>query len=162
VHGYDLGKKEIKLHFGREADRWFSMSEFERVWRAGGYWSVEILPPMIIPDGVGEPQALESVMALERSQRWREARAAYMNILLKWPTSSVAWFGLGNVSAAIGLYGESEKAYLSALAIAPHAAPIWNNLSEIYLRQGLKSQWAKAKHQDSSLITFNPLKEIRL
>jgi len=136
VVGFDLARDEIVLRSGRERRRIVPLRVFERTWRRGDYWAMVALPPGVLPRTAEELPYLQAVIALERMQRWDEARRAYHAALERWPASLGAQLGLGNAAYALGDRAGAELAYRAAASRHPGAAIAFNNLAQVLAELG--------------------------
>ena len=134
--GYDLDRKAVILHSGKEEHEVFGIGLFERTWRRADNWAVVVLPPDVLPAAATEADVLDGAAGLERAKAYPAAVKAYQAIVARWPRDWAAYFGLGNVRFAIGDFAAAERAYRQALAIRPNEPAIWNNLAYALARQG--------------------------
>lgn len=131
VVGFDLAREEVVLRSGRERRRIVPLRVFERTWRRADYWAMVALPPGVLPRTAEELPYLQAVVALERMQRWEEARKAYRAALERWPASLGAQLGLGNAAYALGDRPGAERAYRAAASRHPDAGIAFNNLAQV-------------------------------
>ncbi|HEX7045438.1 MAG TPA: PA2778 family cysteine peptidase [Burkholderiales bacterium] len=136
VVGFDLTRDELILRSGRERRRIVPLRVFERTWRRGDYWAMVALPPGVLPRTAEELPYLQAVVALERLQRWEEARRAYDAALERWPASLGAQLGLGNAAYALGDRAGAERAYRAAASRHPDAGIAFNNLAQVLVELG--------------------------
>ncbi len=132
--GYDLATKELRFHSGLNRDFILSMNQFERVWSRAGAWSLVVLKAGTLPATATLEDDLNAASALERTQKFEEAKTVYLSINEKWPESMGALFGLGNVYYALGDYRASVMIFEKASKLAPQSADVRNNLAEGYLK----------------------------
>ena len=127
--GYDLERREIVLHSGRDAMRRVALDTFERTWARGDRWALVVLPPRRLPATGNEIALLQAAAGLERAGQSAAAALAYRAILDRWPDSFGAWMGLGNARFAAGDPTAAEAAFREAIAHHPKAPEAWNNLA---------------------------------
>lgn len=142
VVGFDLARGEVVLRSGRERRHVTRLGTFEHTWRRGGYWAIVALPPDRLPQTAEELPYLQSVLALEKLKRWRDAATAYGSALDRWPQSLGAQVGLGNSRYALGDLREAETAFRAATRDHPQAAVAFNNLAQVLADQG---RWNEAE-----------------
>jgi len=142
VVGYDLARDEVVLRSGTERRHRVSFKVFERTWRRGGAWAVAVLPPAELPATAQELPYLRTVTAFESLGQPALAATAYQAAARHWPTSIVAWFGLGNGLYAQGDYSGAAAAYRQVLSLAPGYAPALNNLAQTLADQGALTEAA--------------------
>jgi tetratricopeptide (TPR) repeat protein len=136
VVGFDLPRGEITLRSGLEARHTVALTTFERTWARGDYWAVVILPPDKLPRTAEEARYLESVVALERPQRFEATAAAYGAALKRWPKNLVAQLGLGNSRYRLGDLAGAHEAFRRATRDHPGSAPAFNNLAQTLMELG--------------------------
>lgn len=142
VVGFDLARDEVVLRSGGEARHVVPVMTFERTWRRGDYWAMVVNPPERIPRTAEETRYVQSIVALERLQRWDETSRAYRAALARWPQSLVAQLGLGNSRYALNDLAGAERAYRAAAAAHPDAAVAFNNLAQTLADQ---RRWQEAE-----------------
>ena len=98
--------------------------------------------PEKIPRTAEETRYLQSVVAIERLQRWEETSRAYRAALARWPESLVAQLGLGNSRYALNDLPGAEAAYRAAATAHPDAAVAFNNLAQTLSDQ---RRWQEAE-----------------
>jgi tetratricopeptide (TPR) repeat protein len=146
VVGFDLARGEITLRSGLEARHTVALATFEHTWARGDYWAVAVLPPDRLPRTAEEARYLETVVALERLQRWEESGAAYAAALKRWPKSLTARLGLGNSRYRLGDVPGARAAFEQATRDHPESAPAFNNLAHTLMELGeLKKAEAAAR-----------------
>lgn len=131
--GYDLEARDLILHSGTNENYRLGLSTFERTWRRGDYWALVVLKPGQLPVRADEIAVLRAAAGLERVAQYVPAAGAYEAIAARWPTSSAAHFGLGNVRYRLRNLAGAEAAYRRAIeAVSGEAAgPAWNNLAYV-------------------------------
>lgn len=138
--GYDIEKREITLHSGRQRDRKMSLNKFAHVWARGGSWAVTVTPPGKLPVSAEEVPVLRAAVGLERAGLAAEAARAYRAILVRWPQSFGASIGLGNARYAIRDYDGAAQAFAKATALRPNSAAAWNNLAHTMAAMGQRAE----------------------
>lgn len=128
VIGYDIGRKEIRLHSGPDANSIESMKVFENSWRLGRYWGLLILPPGQLSASAGELAHATAAAALEQQGLLEQAKLSYLAIIKKWPSSLGALIGLGNVFYQQKEYEVAVKYLRQAKAAHPDVPAVLQNL----------------------------------
>lgn len=136
IVGFDLPRGEITLRSGLEARHTVALTTFEHTWERGEYWAVVVMPPDKLPRTAEETRYLESVVALERLQRFEVTAAAYRAALARWPKSLVAQLGLGNSRYRLGDLAGALAAFRRATRDHPGSAPAFNNLAQTLMETG--------------------------
>jgi len=80
--------------------------------------------------------AFGAAHALEREENLAAARAAYRNLLARWPDCALAWYNLGNLEARLDQQAAAIAAWREAIARAPHFPEALVNLAAMQLRHG--------------------------
>lgn len=142
VVGFDLSRTEVVLRSGREPRRITALRTFEHTWARGDYWAVVVLPPDKLPHTAEELPYLQSVLALEKLQRWQDAATAYRTALTRWPKSLGAHMGLGNSRYTLGDLRGAEAAFRAATRNHPDAGVAFNNLAQVLADQ---KRWREAE-----------------
>jgi tetratricopeptide (TPR) repeat protein len=145
--GYDLDRKWIVMHSGKDETEVLGVDLFERTWRRADNWALVVLPPDTLPVAAAEADVLDGATGLERVKATTAAAQAYQAIVGRWPQNWAAYFGLGNLQFANGAYPAAEQAFRRALAIKPGEADIWNNLAYALAGQGKSTEAVKAARQ---------------
>jgi hypothetical protein len=139
VTGYDLNAQTIVLHSGPTRDLRMSLTAFENTWARSAHWSVTVVPPTVLPVSADETAVLAAAAALERTDK-AAAAAAYRTALARWPASSTAWIGLGNLQFAQQEHAQAAASYERAVKLNPDAADGWHNLAWAYQALGDRAQ----------------------
>jgi len=136
VIGYDLTKKAIILHSGRDARRQMNWSLFIRTWQRASYWGLVVLPTSELPASADEKSYLNAVLGLEEAGQWEGAARAYAAALERWQHSIGALMGLGNCRYATGNLIGAERAFRRAIEAHPQNGAAFNNLAHVLADQG--------------------------
>jgi predicted double-glycine peptidase len=128
THGYDLNRKVIHMHSGKEKNKIWSLKRFERSWKLADYWGLVILPPGELSESADEIAHLKAAAALEELSNLEAATKSYKAILYRWPTSSAAQIGLANIAYKNKDYKSTVKILREALMTSPDSEPIKHNL----------------------------------
>jgi tetratricopeptide (TPR) repeat protein len=142
VVGFDLDQANVVLRSGIEERRITSLQTFEHTWARGNHWGVVVMPPDRLPQTAEERPYLESVVTLEKLQRWRESATAYTTALKRWPQSLGAAMGLGNSRYALNDLPGAEEAFRAATLGHPEAGAAFNNLAQVLADQ---QRWEEAE-----------------
>jgi tetratricopeptide (TPR) repeat protein len=136
VIGFDLPHNEIILRSGRTARHIIAIDTFEHTWKRADYWAVVVTAPEQLPETAEETPYLQSVIALERLQRWDQTAKAYTAALKRWPKNQTAQLGLGNSRHALGDLAGAEAAFRRATRDHPDSAAAFNNLAQTLAERG--------------------------
>lgn len=134
--GYDLDRGDIILRSGTSAREAMPLSTFEHTWARGNYWGMVNLKPGQLPVGAGEAAVADAVVALEKSARPQQARAAYQAALKRWPRNLILQLGLGNSAYAAGDRHAAAAAFEDATRDHPDSAAAFNNLATVLSELG--------------------------
>jgi len=142
--GYDSPGDEVMLHSGLNARQRLSMPVFQNTWARAEDWGLLVLNPDELPATAVEGKFVEAVIGLEKAKQPAAAVDAYRAALSRWPHNLAAMMGLGNSYYALGDFKNSEAAFRRAVAFHPDSGAAWNNLADVLLRQGQKSEALEA------------------
>jgi len=145
--GYDLAQRRMILRSGVERRITRSFALFEKTWQRAGHWALAVVDPDTIPATASAQSYLAAVVDMEQVGGLESARRGYATALRRWPDNLLALGGLGNSAYALGDYAAAESAYRAALAIAPDAAALWNNLAYALARLGRRDASLEAIEQ---------------
>lgn len=143
VVGYDLARDEIVLRSGVTQRLAVTLSNFERTWARSRHWAMLPLPPERLPVTAGADAYVSAVAALERIDA-ANARLAYEVALKRWPGHPLAGLGLGNAAYRMRDLKTAESAYRRTALAHPRSGDAWNNLAQVLLDQGRKSEAREA------------------
>lgn len=133
VIGYDQQEDVFLLRSGPHQRLVMSTRHFERRWRLGDYWAMVALAPGELPGWVQKAQYEEQLAYLEAV--WSPSlESVYRQMLARWPDSTSANLGLGNIAFGRGQLGAAETHYLQVLATDEENIAALNNLAEVYGR----------------------------
>ncbi len=143
VIGFDRKHNILLLRSGRTERLEMSTFTFERTWSRGQYWSMLALAPGRLP-ATAEPKVYAvATAALERINP-RAAQSAYAAALRQWPEERTALLGAGNTAYALGQLAVAIDAYRATVSLHPDFAEAWNNLAQVLLEQGKRSEASQA------------------
>jgi tetratricopeptide (TPR) repeat protein len=143
VIGFDQERHVLLLHSGVTARMEISLVAFERTWARGQYWAMLALPPGQLP-ATAEPQVYSAAAAtLERTDA-HGAQQAFAAALQRWPDERAALLGAGNTAYALGQREAAAKAYRQTVLKHPDFADGWNNLAQVLLELGRRSEARQA------------------
>jgi Tfp pilus assembly protein PilF len=83
---------------------------------------------------------VEAVIGLEKAKQPAAAVDGYRAALSRWPHNLAAAIGLGYNYCMLGQLESCETAFRRAVALHPDSGAAWNNLADVLLRQGQKSE----------------------
>jgi hypothetical protein len=149
--GYDLPADEIVLHSGLHAAERISLWVFQHTWARSQNWGLLVLKPGNLPATVEESLWVEAALGLERAKQPAAAVESYRAALSRWPHNPSAMLGLGNSYYALGDLKNSEIAFRTAAEAHPGNGAAFNNLADVLLRQGRKSEALDAVRQAIAL-----------
>jgi len=149
--GYDIPADEIVLHTGLNAGERTSMGIFQNTWARAENWGLLVLKPSQLPTTAKETLWVEAALGLERAQQPAAAVESYHAALSRWPQNLSAMMGLGNSYYALGDLKNSEIAFRRAAEAHPENGAAFNNLADVLLRQGRKSEALDAVRKAISL-----------
>ncbi|MGH8251275.1 MAG: PA2778 family cysteine peptidase [Steroidobacteraceae bacterium] len=129
--GYDAGKNVAILRSGRKERLEMRWQRFAGTWHRGGRWAITTLEPGLIPPHADPDRYVEAVAGLEAAGKLEAAAASYDAALARWPQSSHAWLGRGNVAYGQGDLPAAASAYARAIELAPGDAAPRNNLAQV-------------------------------
>ncbi len=142
VVGIDAGAQRVLLRSGRDRRRVMRDWRFDDSWRWAGRWGFVLLEPGrdAIPAWAEEGEYLAAVASLEAVPGQRGvAETAYRGATERWPGSSLAWLGLGNVLYAQGRRGDARTVWQKAVDAAPDAPVPHNNLATVLGELGCRA-----------------------
>jgi tetratricopeptide (TPR) repeat protein len=136
VVGYLPQERRVVLRSGDVERYVISEAKFIRSWERADYWSVVVLRADELPVVADESRYLKTVATLESMRQHDAALQAYQTALRRWPTSTLALLGLGNVHYARGDLAEAESAYRDLLRRDPNHMIALNNLAQTLADRG--------------------------
>lgn len=142
VDGYVPGRPIFRLQYGDGQARWTSLPHLERAWRGAGHALLVVRPK-------GPDHDLQRGLALEAAGDAAGAAETYRRVTVFHPTSVRAWVNLGNAESLAGRRESAERAYRSALAVAPGDVDALNNLAWLLLEEGTRLEEAEALARDA-------------
>jgi tetratricopeptide (TPR) repeat protein len=135
VIGYDLGRADIQLRSGTDAQQRLSMSLFEKTWRDGGYWARVVLSPDQLPATAIPLEVAKAAQDLHATGQAQAAWQVYQSAADRWPDTPLIWLGLGNSAYGLADYAASAVAFIRMIELQPHDFQGWNNLAYALARQ---------------------------
>lgn len=144
VHGYDIPRREIKLHSGPDASKLESFKVFENSWKLSDHWALVVLRPGELSASASEVAHVAAIAQLEQAGMKEEARASYEAVLTKWPESLAASVGLGNIAYSKKDLQNAVLHLRRAVTHHPSSAIAWHNLATAERDAGLKSSSRKS------------------
>lgn len=136
VIGYDAESDEIILRSGTNNRKLMSRKRFLSAWQRSGSWALTVLPPGKLPAQVDIRRYLRSIIELETIGQWPAAEVSYLAVLQRWPTNTLARFGLANTLRAQGKLNEAIDQYRLVLNNDAAHKPARNNLADSLLKLG--------------------------
>ncbi|NVK41850.1 MAG: PA2778 family cysteine peptidase [Oceanospirillaceae bacterium] len=126
--GYNLSEQVLILRSGTEKRRITPLGLFERTWSRGGYWSLLMLPPQVLPIQIEPVNAVRAALELEASSA-EAARQSLQASARRWPDHYLVQMASGNAELTAGQAASASSAFRRALELKPGAADAWNNLA---------------------------------
>jgi tetratricopeptide (TPR) repeat protein len=136
VVGFDPGRDELILRSGARPRARMSATRFLRSWEQADSWGLVLLRPGELPAFPSREPYLDAASAMEDMGQSEAAAAAYAAALELWPSSEIAWLGLGNSRYAGGDLEGAESAYRVLLEISPGNVIALNNLAQVLSERG--------------------------
>jgi tetratricopeptide (TPR) repeat protein len=140
VVGYLADEKQFVLRSGAHARLLVSRRRFAHTWMRGQRWALVALRPGELPARADARRYLQSVAAVESVGDFDTAIAGYRSATDRWPHNETAWLGLGNALYGKGDLKYAGDAYRRSLALQPGSAITLNNLSQVYLELGCRTE----------------------
>ena len=138
--GYDVPADEVILHSGPHTRKRTSMRLFQNTWARAEDWGLLVLNPGELPATAAESKFVEAVIGLEKAKQPAAAVDGYRAALSRWPHNLAAMMGLGYSYYVLGDFNSSETVFRRAVDLHPDLGAAWNNLADVLLRQGRKSE----------------------
>jgi tetratricopeptide (TPR) repeat protein len=126
--GYDRETKEMILHSGEEAERIESFRRFDATWARSDRWAFVALPPGQLPEAISAYRALDAIASYEQVQGPRAALPAWEAFAVRFPTTAMGHFALGNARHVIGNQEGAIEAFREAVRQDDELAVAWLNL----------------------------------
>lgn len=136
VVGYDLEQGDIVLRSGTTERLVMPLSTFEHTWARSGYWGMMALPPGRLPVSAEERQAVDALVAFEKSADAARAHKAYESALRRWPHNFTLHLGFGNAAYAAGDRLAAAAAFRRATESFPNQGAAYNNLATVLAELG--------------------------
>ena len=140
VKGFDLGREKVILNSGTFENYEMSLKTFELTWARSEYWAMVVLEPGKMP-ATAEPSTYYiALAALEETQPQAGIANGYLSGLKVWPTDRNLLMGYGNLLYQSGNTAEAAVMFRNVISYHSDYAPAWNNLAQILLENGEKTQ----------------------
>ena len=140
VIGLDFTDDTVIMHSGTTSHKRISLRTFAYTWARSNYWGLLVLPPSLLPAAATEEDCLRAVGHLERLGRWDIAAGGYQSVLRRWPESLPAIIGLGMCRYGQGDLKTAETIFRHATLKFPDEGVLFNNLAQVLMDQGRKSE----------------------
>jgi tetratricopeptide (TPR) repeat protein len=111
-----------------------------RTWRRSDYWALVVLRPGELPENPDQYRYYQSLSALEETGHFSEARSGWQAALQRWPSDSIALFGMANAELALNNLSAAESLYRQLLQQNPLSPVVRNNLAYALAQQGKKTE----------------------
>lgn len=136
VVGFDASADRLLLRSGTTERLSMSSHRFLAAWQRADRWAVVFLRPGELPVRAVRDRFLEAAAGLESAGRYPAALTAYTAALERWPDSTTALLGIGNVHYRMGALGEAAGDFRRVLEIDAGHAVARNNLAQVLLERG--------------------------
>jgi tetratricopeptide (TPR) repeat protein len=156
VIGYDRAADVFMLRSGPHEQLAMDTSRFERRWRLGEYWGIVLLGPDDLPRWV-ELAEYESQLAYLEGRWTNQMPGIYSRMAARWPSSTTAHLGLGNLAFGRGDLAGAEDHFRRVLEADGDNIAALNNLAEVSARQGRTEQAFDYACRALSLARGHPL-----
>jgi len=133
--GYDLDLKQVILRSGVTERELMGFTLFERTWARAAYWAFAVSPPGRLPVTATEVDAVQAAIGFERVAPPAQALRAYDSLVARWPGSTLAGLGQGNMRYASGDLPGAASAF-ERVAVRDDSAAAWHNLATTRLQLG--------------------------
>ncbi|HLS82140.1 MAG TPA: PA2778 family cysteine peptidase [Steroidobacter sp.] len=140
VVGYDLDAGELILRSGTTQRLTMSTRRFVRAWDRAQRWAFVALAPDEAPADPDRDRYLAAIAAMESIGKLDAAASAYARASQIWPDSAWPRLGLANIAYARQDLHAAEQGYRAALALDGGNVVAHNNLAQILLTRGCRSQ----------------------
>ena len=158
VIGYDFSEHAVILRSGITQRKVTPLNTFEKSWARSDHWGLIVLKPTQLPALAIEKEYLMAVLGLEKARQYQAAAQGYQSALTRWPTSLIAFMGLGNSHYALGDLQGAEDAFRMAVQNHPQAADAYNNLAQVLYEQGRRQEALEAARR--AVAIGGPMSEI--
>ena len=138
VVGYELESQQLTLRSGLTERHQVSLALFDRTWQRGKRWGITLLRPGQLPASGDHFRYLKAAYALEQTEQYAAALAAYQSGSGRWPGESVVWLAQANLHHRLGHFPEAEQTLRSALTHHSKSPQLWNNLAYALAEQGCR------------------------
>lgn len=130
VIGFDRSEDVFILRTGPHYRHEMSSTKFERRWRLADYWAITLLGPKDFPEWIEQQQFEAQLASMER--HWQgHMETIYQSMLTRWPESTMALLGLGNIAYANGDTVSAGGYYDRALSLDNEHIAALNNLAQV-------------------------------
>lgn len=140
VKGFDLSREKVILNSGTFENYEMSLTTFELTWARAQYWAMIVLEPGKMPVTAEPNTYYMALAALEETQPQASIANGYRSGLQVWPTDQNLLMGYGNLLYQSGSSAEAAAMFKAVIASHSEYAPAWNNLAQILLDEGDKTQ----------------------
>ena len=154
--GIDRGNNNFILRSGPDRRHVISMSRFERRWRLGDYWAIVLFKPDNFPTWINQDQ-YEEQFALMETEWHEELETIYSRLQARWPDSTMASLGLGNIAYNANDLELASEYYQQTLGINPSHIAALHNLAQIRYDTGDYKQAADLVCKAKNLAQGHPL-----
>jgi tetratricopeptide (TPR) repeat protein len=152
VVGLDAEAGIVVLRSGTERRRKTPLMTFLRTWRRGDYWGIVLLRPEELPAAVDRQRYLSTITALDETGRHEAAAIAWRTAVTRWPTDTVALFGLANAEYSLGDRAAAAAGYRVLLDVDAGHAAARNNLAWVLAEQG---RFEEARQEIAKALQLN-------
>ncbi len=155
VIGYDRNDNKFLLRSGPYERLAMDTVHFERRWRLADYWGLVLLGPEVLPEWVALAEYESQLAHLERS--WAPYLPdSYARMAARWPASTTANLGLGNLAYGRGELDAAAAYYRSVLAVDEDHIAALNNLAQVVAEQGRPAEGLALAYRALELVQATP------
>lgn len=152
--GYSVDTREVIQHSGTEQALRQSFRHWLRSWQRAGQWAMIAVAPGELPSSDDPDGWIRALADFDQAAASGAAHQAWLATTERWPEQPMAWFGLGNSSAAIDDLAAAEAAFEKTLILAPDHGPARFNLARLAIMQDEPCRalpWLEALEHHESL-----------
>ncbi len=132
ITGYDKQQQTITMHSGADKDSTMKLVDFDNSWERANFWAFSIIKPGMMSQNASAMDLVRSAAAFENIKSYKAAIKTYESITRKWPSSEIAYYGLGNIYFKKNSLTLAIKNYERAIDLKENFPEAWFNLALSY------------------------------
>jgi tetratricopeptide (TPR) repeat protein len=140
VVGFDADAGRVILRSGAEQRRLESLRQFLRSWELADNWAFVAIEPATIPATAQPDVYMRSLVGAERQLSDSTLALSYSNALARWPDDPFVLFLAALRAHTERDLGSAARLYSEVLAYDPDHAAARNNLANVLLEQGCRTE----------------------